>query len=93
MNAPPALLSVPEDSHRLFDHAIDAAERKKKHTQTKTGGGLPHPPPLRPRVLTPRDRFVHRGGERGAIMLQPVQTFNYLIDLRIHSLAVMNAGY
>jgi len=34
----------------------------------KSGRGPPTAPTLRPRVLTPRDHFVHRGGERSGIM-------------------------
>ena len=34
----------------------------------KSGRGPPTAPTLRPRVLTPRDHFVHRGGERIRIM-------------------------
>ena len=34
----------------------------------KSGRGPPTAPTLRPRVLTPRDHFVHRGGERMRIM-------------------------
>ena len=34
----------------------------------KSGRGPPTAPTLRPRVLTPRDHFVHRGGERKRIM-------------------------
>ena len=36
--------------------------------QKKSGRGPPTAPTLRPRVLTPRDHFVHRGGERSGIM-------------------------
>ena len=36
----------------------------------KSGRGPPTVPTLRPRVLTPRDHFVHRGGERSRIMQQ-----------------------
>jgi hypothetical protein len=34
----------------------------------KSGRGPPTSPTLRPRVLTPRDHFAHRGGGRGMIM-------------------------
>jgi len=40
------------------------------------GRGTPTFPALRPRVLTPRDHFVHRGGERAQIMHEIDQTFN-----------------
>jgi len=36
--------------------------------QKKSGRGPPTSPTLRPRVLTPRDHFAHRGGGRGMIM-------------------------
>jgi hypothetical protein len=36
----------------------------------KSGRGPPTAPTLRPRVLTPRDHFAHRGGERRRIMQQ-----------------------
>jgi hypothetical protein len=36
----------------------------------KSGQEPPTAPALRPRVLTPRDHFVHRGGERSRIMQQ-----------------------
>ena len=44
--------------------AIDSAFGPYK----KSGRGPPTAPTLRPRVLTPRDHFVHRGGERMRIM-------------------------
>src|SRR5881628_1393055 len=34
----------------------------------KSGRGPPTSPTLRPRVLTPRDHFAHRGGGRAMIM-------------------------
>ena len=37
-------------------------------SKSKSGRGSPTTPTLRPRVLTPRDHFVHRGGGRSGIM-------------------------
>src|SRR2546421_3103693 len=37
-------------------------------TIDKNGRGPPTSPTLRPRVLTPRDHFAHRGGGREKIM-------------------------
>jgi hypothetical protein len=42
--------------------------RKKRTPKNKSGRGPPTSPTLRPRVLTPRDHFAHRGGGRGMIM-------------------------
>ena len=36
--------------------------------KNKSGRGPPTSPTLRPRVLTPRDHFAHRGGGRAMIM-------------------------
>jgi hypothetical protein len=36
--------------------------------KNESGRGPPTSPTLRPRVLTPRDHFAHRGGGRGMIM-------------------------
>src|SRR5881397_2417414 len=47
----------------------------------KSGRGPPTSPTLRPRVLTPRDHFAHRGGGRAMIMhksltgCNPIQLF------------------
>ncbi len=41
---------------------------KKVRAKKKSGRGPPTSPTLRPRVLTPRDHFAHRGGGRGMIM-------------------------
>ena len=47
---------------------VEVGERLKKMAENKSGRGHPTSPTLRPRVLTPRDHFVHRGGERKRIM-------------------------
>ena len=46
--------------------------RKRNHSERtkQSGQGPPTAPALRPRVLTPRDHFAHRGGERSRIMQQ-----------------------
>src|SRR5437588_11764553 len=41
---------------------------EKKGPKKKSGRGPPTSPTLRPRVLTPRDHFAHRGGGRAMIM-------------------------
>ena len=51
---------------------VSVAEKITCGPKIKAGGSLPQPPPLRPRVLTPRDHFVHRGGERSGIMHESV---------------------
>src|ERR1041384_1748917 len=54
--AAPSLLSVNVEVHTLnrSDEFLEAYK--------KSGRGPPTAPTLRPRVLTPRDHFVHRGG-------------------------------
>ncbi len=56
---------------------IGPAHGQDGFTLSRQKGGPPTAP-LRPRVLTPRDHFVHRGGERTRIMQQSSQTFNKL---------------
>jgi hypothetical protein len=51
----------------LRTYEIDWSDRKAKKI---SGRGPPTAPTLRPRVLTPRDHFVHRGGGRSRIMQQ-----------------------
>jgi hypothetical protein len=58
----------------------------------KSGRGPPTAPTLRPRVLTPRDHFVHRGGERSRIMQQSSQTFNRLGEVISADLKVAGSG-
>src|SRR5438034_3875375 len=41
---------------------------KRRGPKKKSGRGPPTSPTLRPRVLTPRDHFAHRGGGREKIM-------------------------
>ncbi len=41
---------------------------KRRGPKKKSGRGPPTSPTLRPRVLTPRDHFAHRGGGRAMIM-------------------------
>src|SRR5207247_6630113 len=41
---------------------------KRRGPKKKSGRGPPTSPTLRPRVLTPRDHFAHRGGGREQIM-------------------------
>ena len=56
------------------DSILRQADSQNSHnsfsTTKKSGRGPPTAPTLRPRVLTPRDHFVHRGGERSRIMHQ-----------------------
>jgi hypothetical protein len=42
-----------------------------------SGRGPPTAPTLRPRVLTPRDHFAHRGGERSSFIHHFQQSFNH----------------
>src|SRR5207245_6887785 len=41
---------------------------KRRGPKKKSGRGPPTSPTLRPRVLTPRDHFTHRGGGRAMLM-------------------------
>src|SRR6185437_12802576 len=42
----------------------DECEERMQGPKNKSGRGPPTSPTLRPRVLTPRDHFAHRGGGR-----------------------------
>src|SRR2546426_7614422 len=52
--------------HAYFRGKVISTE--KKEPKKKSGRGPPTSPTLRPRVLTPRDHFAHRGGGRAMIM-------------------------
>src|SRR3989442_8424957 len=50
---------------------------KRRGPKNKSGRGPPTSPTLRPRVLTPRDHFAHRGGGRGMIIHKSPSRFNH----------------
>src|SRR3954471_2815910 len=50
-------------------------------SKNKSGRGPPTSPTLRPRVLTPRDHFAHRGGGRIEIMHKSPFPCNQKCDL------------
>src|SRR5215831_5214923 len=63
---------------QLFSWRRDSNFRAPKN---KSGRGPPTSPTLRPRVLTPRDHFAHRGGGRRLIMHKSRFTCNQKRDL------------
>jgi len=54
---------------------------KRRGPKKKSGRGPPTSPTLRPRVLTPRDHFAHRGGGRIEIMHKSSFFCNQKCDL------------
>src|SRR5437879_144677 len=63
---------------------------KRRGPKKKSGRGPPTSPTLRPRVLTPRDHFAHRGGGRAMIMHKSNSRCNpnfenFLIILRVQA--------
>src|SRR5436190_23860070 len=54
---------------------------RDKWPEKQNGRGPPTSPTLRPRVLTPRDHFAHRGGGRNEIMHKSSFTCNQNCDL------------